>query len=209
MIGRDEEKSQVIGTLLHKFPARIAILGAGGMGKTTLALSVLHDPEIANRFPSRYFVSCEGTPNKLSVVIEIADALRIPRENRDARLLDSILAAFPENSLLCLDNLEAIWDDESVRVDLEELLSDLQLPNLGLIITMRGTQRPSRVSWSKPFLPPLQSLSEETSRCIFERKFSRPADEFEEKLLVAVDGIPLAISLICAMLEEENETLKS
>ncbi|KAG6855206.1 hypothetical protein H0H87_006844, partial [Tephrocybe sp. NHM501043] len=209
MVGRDEEKSRVIETLLHKPPARLIILGAGGMGKTTLALSVLHDPVIIDRYPSRYFVSCEGTPTKLSVIIEIADALRIPREIRDARLLDSILSAFPENSLLCLDNFETVWDDEAVRVDLEELLSDLQLPNLGLMITMRGTQRPSRVSWSKPFLPPLQALSEENSRCIFQRTFSRLPDEFEEKLLVAVDGIPLAISLVCSMLEEGNETSKS
>ncbi|KAG6844166.1 hypothetical protein H0H87_009285 [Tephrocybe sp. NHM501043] len=209
MIGRDEEKFQVIDTLLHKSPPRIAILGAGGMGKTTLALSVLHNPEIVDRYSSRYFISCEETPTKLSVIIEIVNTLRIPREIRDACLLDSILAGFPENSLLCLDNLETFWDNEAVRVDLEELLSDLQLPNLGLMITRRGTQRPSRVSWSKPFLPPLESLPEESSRRIFERKFSRPADEFEEKLLVAVNRIPLAISLVCAMLEEGNETSKS
>ncbi|KAG6839647.1 hypothetical protein H0H87_000333, partial [Tephrocybe sp. NHM501043] len=115
MIGRDGETSQVIDTLLHKSPPRIAILGAGGMGKTTLALSVLHEPAIVDRYPTRYFVSCEGTPTKLSVIIEIADALRIPPENRDARLLDSVLSAFPEHSLLCLDNLETIWDDEAAR----------------------------------------------------------------------------------------------
>ncbi|KAG6855894.1 hypothetical protein H0H87_009605 [Tephrocybe sp. NHM501043] len=209
MIGRDEEKSRVIDTLLNKSPARIAILGAGGMGKTTLALSVLHDPAIVDRYPSRYFVSCEGTPTKLSVIVEIADALRIPRESRDARLLDSILSVFPKDSLLCLDNLETIWDEEAARVDLEELLSDLQLPNLSLMITMRGTQRPSRVSWSKPFLPPLQVLSQNTSRRIFEITCGRSPDEFEEELLVAVDGIPLAISLVCSMLEEGNENSES
>ena len=46
MIGRDEEKSEVLATLLANAPARIVILGAGGMGKTTLALSALHDPAV-------------------------------------------------------------------------------------------------------------------------------------------------------------------
>ena len=208
MIGRDKERSEVIDTLLHKSPACIAILGGGGMGKTTLAVSVLHEPVVVNQYPSRYFVSCEGVPSVSSLVGEITNALRIPLANHDAHLIDTILSSFPANTLLCLDNLETIWDNEATRSDLEGLLSDLQLRVLGMIITMRGTQRPSRVSWSKPFLPPLQSLTGDSSRSIFEMTCGS-VDEFVEKLLGAVDGIPLAISLIGALLQEGNESSKS
>jgi DNA replication protein DnaC len=58
MIGRDKEKSKVLDTLLNEMPAHIAILGGGGMGKTTLALSLLHDPVVIKHFPLQYFVSC-------------------------------------------------------------------------------------------------------------------------------------------------------
>ncbi|KAG6810256.1 hypothetical protein H0H92_012703 [Tricholoma furcatifolium] len=48
MIGRDEEQSKVIEILLHQSPACVAILGGGGMGKTTLALMIMHNHAVAN-----------------------------------------------------------------------------------------------------------------------------------------------------------------
>ncbi|KAG6834863.1 hypothetical protein H0H93_006841, partial [Arthromyces matolae] len=210
MIGRDNERAQVIDTLLNNSRPHIAILGGGGMGKTTLALSVLNEPVVANRYPSRFFVSCEGSSSVSALVAEIADALRLPLANRDVYLIDAVLDSFPECSLLCLDNLETIWGVESMRSELEGLLSVLQI-RVGILITMRGTQQPSRVTWSKPSLRPLHSLSANSSKDIFERTCGpdHPVDEFVDKLLNAVDGIPLAISLIGALLKEGHETSKS
>ncbi|KAG6843111.1 hypothetical protein H0H87_007717, partial [Tephrocybe sp. NHM501043] len=74
---------------------------------------------------------------------------------------------------------------------------------------MRGIQRPSRVSWSKPLLTPLKSMTGDDSRRLFEQSCSHALDEFVEKLLNAVDGIPLAISLICSMLDEGSESSES
>ncbi|KAG6848878.1 hypothetical protein H0H93_013227, partial [Arthromyces matolae] len=209
MMGRDEEKSKIVDTLLHKSPARIAILGAGGIGKTTLALSVLHDPEIADCYPSRYFVSCETTLDVVSVIGGIADALRIPQENRDEHLLETILSSFPNDALLCLDNLETIWNDKTMCAEVERLLLDLEIPKLGLMVTMQGTQRPSKVAWSRPFLSPLQGLDVVTGISIFEQMCSRPPDEYEKRLLDATGGIPTTILLVCDMLEEGNEISKS
>ncbi|KAG6810208.1 hypothetical protein H0H92_012899 [Tricholoma furcatifolium] len=182
MIGRDEQLSAVIATLLQP-PARIAILGGGGMGKTTLALAILHHPAVVERYSSRYFVSCEGISLLSSLVEKIANALHIPLANRDASLIDTILSSFSKDSILCLDNLETIWDKESLRRDLEDLLSHLQLQVLGFMITMRGTQYPSKNMFF--FTCGLELM-----------------DKFVEKLLIAVDGIPLAISLMSAMFSD-------
>ncbi|KAG6834578.1 hypothetical protein H0H93_008777 [Arthromyces matolae] len=208
MIGRDNERAQVIDMLLNNSPPHIAILGGGGMGKTTLALSVLNEPVVSDRYPSRFFVSCEGSSCVSALVAEIANALRLPLANRDTYLIDAVLASFPECSLLCLDNLETIWDVGSMRSELEGLLSALQ-GRVGILITMRGTQHPSRVTWSTPSLPPLHSLSAESSKEIFERTCgpAQPVDGFVHKLLDAVDGIPLAISLMVAMLKETSMSL--
>jgi NB-ARC domain len=167
MIGRDEEKSEVLITLLDKAPARIAILGAGGMGKTTLALFALHEPAVIEHFPLRYFVCCEAVTSASALVGEIANALRIPPAMRDEHLIDLIISSFRGNAVLCLDNFETIWDNQVVRSDVESFLSHLNhLPQLAIIVTMRGTQRPSRVSWSKPLLPPLEKLSDANSKLI-------------------------------------------
>jgi predicted ATPase len=115
MVGRDNEKSLVLGTLLNKNPARIVILGAGGMGKTTLALSTLHEPAVVEHFPSRYFVSCEAVTSASALVGEIANTLRIPPAKRDEHLIDMIL--FHPNALLCLDDLDTIWDNVAARSD--------------------------------------------------------------------------------------------
>ncbi|KAG6808476.1 hypothetical protein H0H92_004010 [Tricholoma furcatifolium] len=187
MIGRDEQKSKVIETLLNQSPACIAILGGGGMGKTTLALSVMHDCAVA----------------------EIANSLHISLAHRDEHLYQTVLSSFPENSLLCLDNLETIWDYETMRLELEELLSHLQQKTKGIIITMRGIQRPSGIVWSKPFLPPLQPLNNAISREMFEMTSDLIPDEFVERLLDAVEGIPLAISLISYMMQEGIESSES
>src|SRR5258707_1181594 len=125
MIGRDNEKSQVLDTLLNKSPARIAILGAGGMGKTTLALSSLHDPAVVGHFSLRYFVSCEAVTSASGLVGEIANALRIPPAKRDEHIIDVVLSSFHGNAILCLDNFETIWDNQAARSDVEGFLSHL------------------------------------------------------------------------------------
>ena len=89
---------------------------------------------------------------------------------------------------------------------MEGFLSHLNhLPQLAIIVTMRGMQRPSRVSWSKPLFPPLEKLSDANSKLIFET-ICGPVDEFVDKLLKAIDGIPLAVTLVSALLQEGNET---
>ena len=82
------------------------------------------------------------------------------------------------------------------------------LPWLAIIFIMCGMYCPSIVSWSQPLLPPLENLSDANSKLIFEAICGQ-VDEFVEKLLKAINGIPLAVTVVSALLQERNETSKS
>jgi hypothetical protein len=53
--GRESELEKLT-VALRQSAARVAILGTGGMGKTTLALAVLHHPEIEQQYTHRHFI---------------------------------------------------------------------------------------------------------------------------------------------------------
>ncbi|KAJ7126034.1 P-loop containing nucleoside triphosphate hydrolase protein, partial [Mycena epipterygia] len=184
----------------------VAILGGGGMGKTSLATTVLHDSRIVEKFEHRYFVPCDGSTTCTDLVYVLASHLQSePARN----LIVHHLAAGPP-TLLVLDNLETPWEPISSRPQVEEFLSLLTgISHLALLITMRGVERPGKVRWTRPFLAPLKPLSYEAAR----QTFLDIADESEsnadiDELLRLTDHLPLAVSLIANIVSfEGSETV--
>jgi Cdc6-like AAA superfamily ATPase len=65
-------------------PARVAIRGDGGLGKTSLALSVLHHEETKSQLKDQiYFVSCEATHTPSLLINAINRTLKIPQSGDD------------------------------------------------------------------------------------------------------------------------------
>jgi DNA replication protein DnaC len=65
--GRESELADIL-QLFHKETPRIAILGAGGIGKTSLARAVLHHPEISTRYGQhRYFIPSDSAASKVEL----------------------------------------------------------------------------------------------------------------------------------------------
>src|ERR1700733_1164 len=59
--GRDKFVADAVSLLETTRPARLVILGAGGMGKTATALTILHHERVQDTFQNNcYFVSCEA-----------------------------------------------------------------------------------------------------------------------------------------------------
>ncbi|KAJ6527116.1 hypothetical protein B0H19DRAFT_1275427 [Mycena capillaripes] len=209
--GRESELAALIATLLSN-PARAIILGPGGMGKTTLAMAGLHHPAMIDKYRTRHFISCESANSAVDLVTNIGLHLGL---EPSAQLSKIIIAHFKlcEPCLLVLDNFETPWESLESRGQVEELISLLaEIPSLALLITMRGAERPGKVKWNRPFLPPLDLLSLSASRQIFVDVADAPGAGEEaalDELLHLSGNLPLAVNLMAniASFEGYSETL--
>ncbi|KAJ6483410.1 hypothetical protein C8R45DRAFT_830302, partial [Mycena sanguinolenta] len=111
--------------------------------------------------------------------------------------------------LLILDNLETTWEPLKSRNGTEDLLSNLtDIPQLGLIVTMRGAEHPAKVRWTRPFLPALAPLSLEAAQQMFKEiaeDYHNPKDV--DQLLKFTDNMPLAVDLMAHLVALEGCSL--
>ncbi|KAJ6603342.1 P-loop containing nucleoside triphosphate hydrolase protein, partial [Mycena vulgaris] len=204
--GRDSEVAHILDNLNHHAP-RIAILGGGGMGKTSVARAVLHHSDIVAKYELRLFVPCDSATTSTELVILVGSYIGLKSGRHLQRLVVDHFSR-RTSSLLILDNLETLWDVIQSRREVEEFLSLLTgVQHLALIITMRGAERPAKVRWTHPFLPPLQPLTDEAAR----QTFLDIADDFHNpnevtQVLQLTDNMPLAVDLIAHLVDYEGCT---
>ncbi|KAJ7688079.1 hypothetical protein B0H16DRAFT_1030448 [Mycena metata] len=203
--GRDSELADILKLFRHGTP-RIAILGAGGMGKTSLARTVVHHEEVTTKYHgNRFFVTCDTASSKPELAGLIGAHLGMkPGEDLTQAVFQHFSSSPP--SLLILDNLETVWELTNSRQEIEEFLSLLtDINSLALMITMRGAERPSKVQWTRPFLLPLPPLAQNAARKMFidiaDDKHS--VDEIDQVLRLT-DNMPLSISLLAHLVDMEG-----
>jgi AAA+ superfamily predicted ATPase len=133
--GRESELGEIVAGLALQ-PARIAILGAGGMGKTSLARAALHHPDVIHKYEHRVFVAADSVTNERELATLIAVHLGL----RPAKyIVQQVVQHFSKGSpcLLVVDNLETVWEPLDSRGDVEEFLSLLtDIKHLTLIVSM-------------------------------------------------------------------------
>ncbi|EJD47499.1 hypothetical protein AURDEDRAFT_163367 [Auricularia subglabra TFB-10046 SS5] len=209
--GRYTETLAVVDMLSADDPARVAILGGPGLGKTTLSVAILHHPTTAARFRrSRFFVACDSAEGRSDCLTTIAGLLGIPKSTSSAmqQRLVELLSGAP--ALLVLDNFESAWEAENQRADAEHVLRFLDsLPNLSLILTLRGAERPQGLRWTRPFLPPLSPLVDAAAEQVFLTISGIPdTSALVGDLLQRLGNLPLAIVLMANLAQSESgETL--
>ncbi|KAJ7098199.1 hypothetical protein C8R43DRAFT_1114853 [Mycena crocata] len=120
--GRESELSDIL-RLFEQGTPRVAILGTGGIGKTTLARAVLHHPQMTMHYAHhRFFVDCNSSSTRVELAAQIGSHLGL-RPGKD--LTRPVVHYFSTNpaSVLILDNLETLWEPMESRRDTEEFLS--------------------------------------------------------------------------------------
>lgn len=205
--GRAVETETVIGTLTAIPRAFVGVLGGPGMGKTSLAISVLHDPAIVAHFGARrYFIACDAAEDLSSLLHAICAPFGVSLENANAawKSLLEILAGAP--SLLVLDNLESVWEAQLCRQEAEDMLAFLaSVETVSCIITLRGSELPQGPAWTLPHLPPLAPLGDQAALQLF-ASISDVADGNGDVniLLSSLGNIPLAVSLLAYLAQYES-----
>lgn len=201
--GREEEIRQLVDSLCADPPPPVPVLGQAGIGKSTVVTAALHDPRVKARYGERrYFVRADGATDRESLVGEIARGLGLQDgSDSEARLFEIL-----EQSalVLALDDAETSYWAETEAV--EDLLSQLAaVPGLALVISLRGEQRPLGPRWREAIRlrPLLPTPAREAFLAVAGERFRH--DPVLDRLLAAVDGWPLALTLLAHRAEMEHD----
>ncbi|KAJ7034105.1 P-loop containing nucleoside triphosphate hydrolase protein, partial [Mycena alexandri] len=203
--GRNSQLADIL-RLFRQGTPRIAILGAGGMGKTSLARIVVHHEEITIKYHgNRFFVTCDTASSKPELAGLIGAHLGLKPGPDLTRVVLQHFSSSPP-TLLILDNLETVWESPKSRKEIEEFLSVLtDINSLALVITMRGAERPSKVQWTRPFLLPLPPLAQDAARKMFiDIADDKHSLEEVDQVLGLTDNMPLSISLLAHLVDVEG-----
>ncbi len=199
-VGRDVLANDLVQRLQRDPVKPIAIMGPGGIGKSTLAMAVLDRLEIKQRFPdARHFVRLDESRSVNAALALIAQSVGAQGQSPTIAELQGAIAAAP--TLLVLDNFETPWEHD--RAASEALLSSIgALPGVALIVTMRGAKRPDGLAWDRTIH--VKRLNDDEGLKLFYAiaDFDVDSDSSPIRSLIAeLEGVPLAIKLLAHQAE--------
>jgi predicted ATPase/DNA-binding SARP family transcriptional activator len=196
LLGRERELAELRDLLLRDDVRLLVLTGAGGSGKTRLALEAAH--ETAGSFANgAAFVELAPLRDPALLVGAIAGALAIEPVGDEEPL--ETLGAFlrPRELLLVLDNAEHLREATPM---LSALLA--RAPRLTLLVTSRTV-----LHLSGEHVYPVQPLAEKPALALFVARARQAdvrfvADEADagsiRSICARLDGLPLAIELAAA-----------
>ncbi|KAJ7579607.1 hypothetical protein C8J56DRAFT_1058627 [Mycena floridula] len=222
LFGRDQEIEEIVHILTGKasssqskpawlsrvFPKKpasshktrhLALLGAGGQGKTATALKVMAHPAMKRFYSSEnsLWVPCDEATSPEMFLHILYNSLAITVDTHNT--LEDILNELGKTSkpiILLLDNFETPWNAPEARGTMACILQDIaQFPHVALFVTMRATVAPcEEIEWEEMRI---QTLDPAASHQLFISIHPKSQEDSKlSELLEMLGHMALAVKLM-------------
>uniref|UniRef100_A0A7N2LAJ5 Disease resistance protein RGA3 n=1 Tax=Quercus lobata TaxID=97700 RepID=A0A7N2LAJ5_QUELO len=210
VIGREEDKKVIIGSLLDpnvkENVSVLAIVGIGGLGKTTVAQLVFNDEKVKNHFELKLWVCVSENFDVKIIVQKILECLKNekPKDLEKNMLVNNLQKEINgKRYMLVLDD---VWNED------REKWSELKQIIMGgaqgsrILVTTRSVKVAKISRPSQPHV--LQGLEEQLAWSLFKKMAFEEGEEPKEASFVNIGkdilkicvGVPLAIRTIGGLL---------
>ena len=206
--GRDVFIEEITQLLIKEETSRVCILGAGGMGKTSVALGVVEQSLIKARFlpENIVWVPCiEATQATLLLEI-LFTQLQVPGNIGQVTIekIISLLATSTQPRLILLDNFETpYYALDGAQKQVEDTLRRLaMLSHVAILVTMRGRYPPcaEAIKWQSKEIQPTDEAA-----CLLIYRSIHPDSENDPdvgRLLYTLGYMPFAVTLLARLAKE-------
>ncbi|KAL5565474.1 hypothetical protein UlMin_028638 [Ulmus minor] len=213
VIGRNDDEKAIKELLLSDFGtmknvSTTAIVGIGGLGKTTLAQLIFNDEEVKKCFQPKAWVCVSDVFDVKLLVQKIITSVggTSPDQNLDLEQLQTQLRSHVEGKkyLLVLDD---VWNEKSAEWDKLAMLLQSGARGSRILITTRSEKVATATRTTRTYQ--LRGLDEGKSLYLFRtmafEEGKQPADnwglaEIEREIVDKCKGVPLAIKSIATLL---------